>query len=257
MRKLITWRVAEYVEKFYIVKSQRTNYLNITTPLNERYTRTAYPFLGPGNKVCLLPQGVITSHDRGLKVLLGINGVKYAVSIATKHNQPYSRYSLLGFGGYCKVQINEEKIVRFGLDVISIADQEVLSLPPSETNMSTNWSLPLASLFLPFSILGILIFFFLSLRRKLRGRTICEVFILCLGVSWLITTLAINFSFCTGERCTRMKPKLPETTSDKYVGFGLKEDPPFVLYTSLPLAGAEILQHLFKSSSDFFMWKPQ
>ena len=114
---------AEYVTSY---KSLRTNYLNITTQLNALYTRTAYLLLGPGNKTVLLPQ-VLTSHDRGVKVLLGINGVKYAVSTVAKHNQPYTRYSLLGFGGYCKVQINDEKTVHFGLDVISASDKAVIS----------------------------------------------------------------------------------------------------------------------------------
>ena len=40
--------------------------------------------------------------------------------------------------------------------------------------------------------------------------------------------------------------------SNKYFSFEPVEDPPFVLYTSLPLAGAEILQHIFMNSSDFF-----
>ena len=43
-----------------------------------------------------------------------------------------------------------------------------------------------------------------------------------------------------------------DITSNKYFSFEPVEDPPFVLYTSLPLAGAEILQHLFENSSDFF-----
>lgn len=43
-----------------------------------------------------------------------------------------------------------------------------------------------------------------------------------------------------------------DITSNKYSGFEPVEDPPFVLYTSLPLVGAEILQHLFENSSDFF-----
>ena len=239
---------AEYVTSY---KSLRTNYLNITTQLNSRYTRTAYLFLGPGNKIDILPQ-VMTSHDRGLKVLLGINGVKYAVSIVTKHDQPYSRYSFLGFGGYCKVQINDEKTIRFGLDVLSVFDNEFLFSSSSETNMPTDWSL-LADLFLPFNILGILLFFYLQLRRKLLGRTIFKLSILFFGVFWLITTLAINFSFCSGEICVWRRPRTPKTTSnEKNVVFDAKEDPPFVLYTSLPLAGAEILQHLFRSSSDFF-----
>jgi len=41
-------------------------------------------------------------------------------------------------------------------------------------------------------------------------------------------------------------------TSNRYISFEPVEDPPFVLYTSLPFAGAEVLQHLIKDSSDFF-----
>lgn len=231
-------------------KSTRTNYLNITTPLNARYTRTAYLFVGPGNKVDL-PQ-VVTAHDRGLKLSLGINGMNYVVSIATRHNQPYARYSFLGFGGYCKVQVNNEKTVRFGLDVISFSDEEVLILSPSETSsVTTSWNL-LASLFLPFSVLGMLLFFYVQLRCKRLGLTVCEMLVWCLGVSWLIITLAINFSFCSGEGCAWEEPNIPEAISNKGVTFEPIEDPPVVVYTSLPLAGAKLLQHLFKNSSDFF-----
>ena len=38
------------------LKLVRTSYLNITTPLNAQYTRTAYLFLGPGNIVDLVPK---------------------------------------------------------------------------------------------------------------------------------------------------------------------------------------------------------
>ena len=233
------------------LKSVRTNYLNITTPLNAQYTRTAYLFLGPGNRVDLVPK-VFTLNDHGLKLSLRINGVDYVVSIATKHNQPYDRYSFLGFGGYCKVQINARKSVRFGLDVISVSEMEVVAnLSPTRTSMTITYS-SLASLFLPFSVLGTLLFVYLQLRRKLIGRTTCQVFIWCLGITWLFTTLVFNFGFCTGERCPWIYTAKGGITSNRYVSFEPVEDPPFVLYTSLPLAGAEVLQHLIKDSSDFF-----
>ena len=238
---------AKYFSKF---KSMGTNYLNITTPLNARYTRTAYLFLGPGDKVDLLPQ-VVTAHDRGVKLSLRVNGVNYAVSLATKHNKPYARYSFLGFGGYCKVEIGDNRTLRFGLDVVSLAEKEVLILPPNETNTPTVWNV-LSSLFLPFVISVLLLFLYLQLRRKLLRRTLCEVLVVCLGVSWLITILVVNFSFCSGGGCAWKKPKQPETTADSHVAFEPVEIPPFVLYSSLPLAGSEILQHLFKNSSDFF-----
>ena len=236
-------------------KSMRTNYLNITTPLNGRYTRTAYLFLGPGNRMDLAPR-VSTSHDLGLKVSLTINGVDYVASIATKHNQPYRRYNFLGFGGYCKVQIDAKKTVRFGLDAISVSDKQVVAdFSPTETNTLVSWS-SLTSLILPCSILGILVFLYSQLRRKLIGRKSCQLFVWCFGISWLFTTLAINFSFCTGERCPWMNTTKHEITSNKYTSFEVVEDPPFVLYTSLPLAGAEIVQHLFSNSSDFFNVEP-
>ena len=236
-------------------KSGITNYLNITTALNARYTRTAYLFLGPGNRIDLAPK-VFTLNDHGLKVSLRISGVDYVVSISTRHNQPYDRYSFLGFGGHCKVQINARKTVRFGLDVISISEREgVADLSPTEhawTNTPINRS-SLAYLFVSFSIVGILFIHFFSRRRHiLIGRPTCRMFTVCLGISWLFTTLVINFSFCTGERCPWMTSAKQDITNNKYSGFEPVEDPPFVLYTSLPLAGAEILQHLFENSSDFF-----
>ena len=231
-------------------KSLRTNYLNITTPLNARYTRTAYLFLGPGNSIDLVPK-VLTLNDHGLKMSLRISGVDYVVSIATKHNQPYERFSFLGFGGHCKVQVNARKTVRFGLDVISVSEKDVVAdLPRTQTNTPINSS-SLASLFLPFSVVGILLFFYLQLRHKLIVRTTCRMLICCLVISWLFATLVFNFGFCTGERCPWMYTTNHDITSNKYISFEPVEDPPFVLYTSLPLAGAEILQQLFMNSSDF------
>ena len=236
-------------------RSLRTNYINITTPLNARYTRTAYLFLGPGNRIDLVPK-VLTWHDHGFKVSLRISGADYVVSIATKHNQPYDRYSFLGFGGYCKVQINAKKTVRFGLDVISVFEKEVAAdVSPTQINMPINWR-SLASLFLPFSIAGTLLFFYLKLQRKLLGRTTCQVVIWCLGIMWLFTTLVINLSFCVGERCPWMTSAQHKITSNNYISFEPMEDPPFVLCTSLPLVGAEILRHLFTNSSDFFNVEP-
>ena len=232
-------------------KSLRTNYINITMPLNARYTRTAYLFLGPGNRIDLVPK-VLTWHGYGLKVSLRISGIDYVISIATKHNQPYGRYSFLGFGGFCKVQINARKTVRFGLDVITLLERKVVAdLSPTQINTPIDW-ISLASSFPPFSIAGILLFFYLKLRRKLRGRTTCQVFIWCLGITWLFITLVIHFSFCTAERCPWMTTSKHKIISNNYITFEPMEDPPFALYTSLPLAGAEILQHLFKNSSDFF-----
>ena len=232
-------------------KSVTTNYLNITTSLNARYTRTAYLFLGPENKLDLAPK-VFTLSDHGLKVSLRISGIDYVVFIATKHNQPYDRYSFLGFGGYCKVQINARKTVRFGVDVISVSEKEVVAeLSPTQTNTPTDRG-SLVFLFVFFSIVGILLFFFSGRRRILIRRPSCRMFIVCLGISWLFTTLLINLSSCTGERCPWMTSTKHDITSNKYISFEPVEDPPFVLYTSLPLAGAEILQHLFENSSDFF-----
>ena len=232
-------------------KSTTTNYLNITTTLNARYTRTAYLFLGPGNRFDIAPK-VLTLNDHGLKMSLRIGGVDYVVSIATKHNQPYDRYSFLGFGGHCKVQINARKTVRFGLDVISVSEKEVVAdLSPTQTNTIINQS-SLAYLLVSFSIVGILLIFFSRRPRILIGRPTCRMFIACLGISWLFTTLVINFNFCTGQGCPWMTSTKHDITSNKYISFEPVEDPPFVLYTSLPLAGAEILKHLFENSSDFF-----
>ena len=232
--------------------SFRTHYLNITTPLNVRYTRTAYLFLGPGHRVDQLPQ-VVTGHDHGVKISVIVNGVRYHVSIATKHNQPYSRYEFLEFGGYCKVEIREKRsrTVRFGLDVMSSADEEVLILIPRETNSHTTWNV-LSTLFLPFIVSIVLLYLYLQLRKKILRHNLCDVFVICLGMSWLITIMAIHISFCVGEGCDLKIPKVTETSRESRVLSEVQEVPPFVLFTSLPLAGAEILEHLFKNSTNFF-----
>ena len=118
-----------------------------------------YLFLGSGNRIALVPK-VVTLHDHGLKVSIRISGVDYVVSIVTKHNQPYDRYNFLGFGGFCKVQINARKTVRFGLDVIPVSVKKVeADLSLTHTNAPINWIF-LLSMFLPFSIIGILVFFY-------------------------------------------------------------------------------------------------
>lgn len=64
----------------------------------------------------------------------------------------------------------------------------------------------------------------------------------------MVLTFTVNFDLCTGIDCSWTKPIEPKD----HTNFEPKEDPPFVLYTSLPLAGSEILHHLFKNTSDFF-----
>ena len=248
----VYWSNLEYGKKSLVqatdyvagYKSMKTNYLNVTTPLRARYTRTAYLFLGPGNRV-ELPK-VITAHDRGLRLLLSINEVKYVVSVATKHSLPYTRYSFLGFGGFCKVQINDRKTVRFGLDVVSASDAD--ALPRGDADFSVIWSI-LASLSFTFCVSCTLLLFYLRLRRRF-GLTICKVVVWIFIALWLVVTFTINFDLCTGDNCSWTDPIEPKITNE-YTDFEPVEDPPFVLYTSLPLAGSEILHYLFKNTSDF------
>ena len=235
-------------EHFTGHKSMKTNYLNVTTPLEARFTRTAYLFLGPGNRL-EIPR-VLDSHDDGLKLLLRVNETKYVVSIATQHNQPYSRYNFLGFGGFCKVQINNNKTIRFGFDVISASDTDKASLSPNGANFSVIWSLH-ALLFLTFSISCTLLLFYCQVRHKMIRRSICKLVVCSLAALWVIVTIVINFDLCTGEGCPWTEAIELKTVND-HANFEPKEDPPFVLYTSLPLAGSEILHYLFKNTSDFF-----
>ena len=246
----VYWSNLEYGKKSLVqageylagVKYAKTNYLNITTSLNARLSRTAYLFLGPGNKV-ELPR-VITSHDVGLTLLLRVNDVKYIVSIATEHSLPYTRYTFLGFGGFCKVQISDNKTVRFGLDVIHASDTVASS---SDAKYSVVWSL-FALLFFLFCISCTLLLFYLQLWRTMIRLTSCKVVLWSLLLLWLVLTFTVNFDLCTGIDCSWTKPIEPKD----HTNFEPKEDPPFVLYTSLPLAGSEILHHLFKNTSDFF-----
>lgn len=238
-------QVGRYVAGY---KSMKTNYLNVTTSLESRITRTAYLFSGPGNRV-EFPQ-VVASHVHGLKLLLRVNGVKYIISIATNHRFPYSRYNFLGFGGFCKVQVNENKTVRFGLDVIHASDTVVLNQVSNSTDLSFIGNL-LASLFFIFCISCTILLFCLQLRRKMIGLSICKVVLWSFVLLWVVLTFAINFDLCTGINCTRKEPIKIKITNENN-SFEPTEVPPFVLYTSLPLAGSEILYYIFKNTSDFF-----
>ncbi|XP_067054512.1 dermatan-sulfate epimerase-like protein [Acropora muricata] len=228
-------------------KSIRTNFINITTQLGPRVTRTAYLFLGPGEKVDA-PQ-VIASREHGLKLLLTINDIKYVVSIATKHDSPYLRYNFLGFCGFCKVQIGDKKVVRFGLDTV-LADERSKSTISSEAYLSVIWKF-LGSLFFIFCISVSVFLFCLQLRSRVVGLTMLKVILGSAILLWLVLTLSINFDFCRGKHCLIAKPKeiLNENRENNLEPFG---DLPFVLYTSLPLAGNEIVHYIFKNASDFF-----
>ena len=222
-------------------KSMKTNYLNVTTPLEAHITRTAYLFLGPGNSI--EPAEVLHSHELGLKLLLTVNRVKYLVSIATQHNQPYSRYKFLGFGGFCKVRINNSKTIRFGLDVIS--KSEVVDLTESPNGVKWPiWSI-FPTLCLIFGVSSTFFLFYYQLRHKLIGRNIRKTVFLGLLAIWIILTFVINIDLSlTG-------PIQMKFTKDNE-NFEPEETPPLVFYTSLPMAGSEILHYLFKNTSDFF-----
>ncbi|XP_068724753.1 dermatan-sulfate epimerase-like protein [Montipora capricornis] len=229
-------------------KSTVTNYINITTHLGSRVTRTAYLFLGPGNRVDSLR--LLASHEYGLKLLLKINDVKYIVSIATKHGSPYTRYLFLGFGGFCKVRINDSKTVRFGVDTVFAAASVASNSASSGTDLSIIWRL-LASLSLVFCVSCSLLLFCLKLQGKILGLTTFKVVLSSLMLLWVVLTFKVNFDLCTGKNCLRTLPSGTLNRNGEN-DFEPKEDPPFVLYTSLPLAGNEILHYIFKNASDFF-----
>ncbi|EDO35440.1 predicted protein, partial [Nematostella vectensis] len=99
---------------------RQTFFVNITTPLKEKYTRAAYLFLGPGQEVRELR--MLSTSDHGVHITVTVNGVKYTVAIATKHRLAYTRFRWLGFGGYAKLRIqrsNRDRTIRFGLNSLN------------------------------------------------------------------------------------------------------------------------------------------
>ena len=77
------------------------------------------------------------------------------------------------------------------------------------------------------------------------GRNIRKTVFLGLLAIWIILTLVINIDLTlTGP----IEMKFTKNNEN----FEPEETPPLIFYTSLPMAGSEILHYLFKNTSDFF-----
>ena len=224
---------------------RKTNYVNITTPLTARHTRAVYLFAGPGDDIGALH--VTSVGDQGVRVTLSLNGVKHTVSIATKPFEPYARYDFLGFGGFAKVKVDDKRTVRLGLDVLNSSRRSIY-LADSSQSMANVTSPMLLSVV----ILIVFVFFFLQLERKIPLRGFWRGVLLILGLLWCVVSMATYSYFCSQGGCVwrqlAVSVKLPKFLSS----VELPEVPPLVVYTSLPLAGAELGKHLFQDNTDFF-----
>ena len=241
-------RAQNYFSDF---KGLTTNYLNVTTPLTARIVRASYLFSGPGNDV-ERPQ-VVVSNDHGIILSVTINRKRYVVSIATRHNLPYSRYRFLGFGGFGKVQVGENETVRFGVDVITVSSSDGWRANPDAGSTLASWHF-LMSITLLVSALVVFFFLYCQLWHKFSSRRlICKVLVSFLGILWVATTVKIHFNLCGGQTCS-----LTDSRETAWPVHGRRllldsaKNPPFLLYTSLPLAGSEILEQLFNNNTDFF-----
>ncbi|XP_072114333.1 dermatan-sulfate epimerase-like protein [Mobula birostris] len=226
-------------------KKRWTQFINVTFALRGPVTRMAFLFHGPSVRVsdCRFLEDAST----GLKVALTINDTPVVVWLATRHDDPSSRFSYLGFGGYAKVE-EPHQVTRFGLGTVSVAAQTP-SLSRSYPGPTAKVvAVAAAAAGMPCLALGLAAArscLSLSFGRLLRLAMLA-------AISLWLAELAALWAACRLPLCSgggeegEPVPASPSLQWDQALG----RMPPLVI-TSLPGSGAEILRHLFSDVADF------
>lgn len=258
-----TKSTAEIGDRNFNVKLKKiqTSFLNISTPLYSKYTRVAYLFAGPGNEIASLR--INSAQDHGLYITVVVNERRYTVALVTKHALPLVRYRWLGFGGFGKVNVEEKrgsgenefiqrKVIQFGIDVINKTQHKPTKRrpPPPDTSNSV------FTLFIPAAVVCAMLFFYFQLTRIVKfHRFSMKCFVLLLLVVYGVLSLAEFLKGCSKHtRCFWTPTVRHQRELYGFVGETKQEQPPFVVYTSLPWAGSELMGELFKTNSDFFQF---
>lgn len=244
-------------------KNGKTNFVNITTPLHDKYTRVAYLFAGPGNDIKSLR--ISNTQDHGVHVSTVINRVRYAVAVVTKHALTTVRFDWLGFGGFAKVTIDKAgqrgsgvkaKTIRF---VAGAANETKKAFMRRKRHLheAPEHGHSILLLLVPTLSFLSLLFCYLKVVRKLTSRFYFKIVIVFLLIAYVLVAIVEFLHGCTSlDSCLWNLSPSKIVLNNRYQNAFLRavnrQSPPFVVYTSLPWAGGEILGELFKNSDDFF-----
>ena len=239
-------------------KKVNSSFVNITTffPPEARFVRVAYLLTGPGENVQAFT--VKGAGDEGVHVTVIVNNKEYRVAIVTKHNSLQTRYKFLNFGGFAKVD-TKDLVVRFGLDIVTQWNKsdfrEVKRIgffPKSKITFSG----PL--ILLPLSVMSAAVFFLQQFHLSSMSKKIMFFLSLFLCIVSLIVyfncrewNYVLSSVYIKG---TTLRKPVKEVNIRKSTAHACTQHPPFVMYTSLPFSGVELLDVLFKNTTDFFRY---
>lgn len=238
-----------------------TSFLNISTPLYGKYTRVAYIFAGPGNDIVSLR--MTSAQDHGVYITAVVNSLRYTVALVTKHALPLVRFRWLGYGGFGKVNIEEKcnrcggqyiqrEVIQFGLGAFNKTQRKPTKRRRSYRPKDNTKSVFI--LFFPPAVVSSMLFLYFQLFRVVKFRFSIKCFVFALLLVYCVTSSVAFFKGCSkGSWCVIWSPTVRHQRElYGFVGDTKRQQPPFVVYTSLPLAGSELFSELFNSNSDFF-----
>ncbi|KAM9775015.1 dermatan-sulfate epimerase-like protein [Syngnathus typhle] len=222
-------------------KKRWTQYVNVTFPITDSVSRTAYVFHGPYVKVSNCK--FIDSSTNGVRLSLTINGTETIVSIATNYKDIGARSAYLGYGGHCKVE-DPYRITRFGLGTQAASKQTTGDNRLFDFAFTLN-AMAALSLCAVAALLAMQRKFYdvcFRLRRLMRYALLAILFLWIGGL--LFVSNSCDRLLCGVKWKSQVEPQV-RPQEQRQVAL------PTVLIASLPGSGAEILKHLFYNSSDF------
>lgn len=231
------------VEQVAEFKKRWTQFINVTFSMDRGVSRVAYLMHGPFVKVsdCRF----VDDSKNGVKLSVTLNDTETIVSIATNYKDVGARHSYLGFAGFAKAE-NKHRIIRFG--------QGVQVLPSQVIKYSTfNFSFMVNAVAVWVLCFAVAVF---TIKRKFNvsSRKLIRCTVVSVLLFWVLELLVTSHR-CQEVLCGIMWRDLrvseEAVTRSTYPPERTPDALPFIIVTSLPGSGAEILQPLFDNSSDF------
>ncbi|XP_026857013.2 dermatan-sulfate epimerase-like protein [Electrophorus electricus] len=227
------------VEQVAEFRKRWTQFINVTFPMDNSVSRVVYLMHSPFVKVsdCRF----IDNSINGVRLSVTLNDTETTVSIVTNYKDIGARHSYLGFAGFAKAE-SKHQIIRFGQGILTLPTQ-------SPKNSSFDFGLLINSITMWTVCFAVL---FSTIKRKLNllfSKLVHFALIIVL-VFWVLKLLVMSRD-CEKAFCALTWQDSHASEEETTLPGSTPETLPFIIITSLPGSGAEVLQHLFGNSSDF------
>ncbi|XP_066508661.1 dermatan-sulfate epimerase-like protein [Hoplias malabaricus] len=233
------------VEQVAEFKKRWTQFINVTFSMESSVSRVVYLMHGPFVKVsdCKFTD----MSKNGVKISVTLNDTETTVSIATNYKDIGARHSYLGFPGFAKAE-DKHRVIRFGQGIQIITSQESQEKRDSTFDFGFMFSI-IAVWIICFVVV------FLTMKKMLNVpfSKILRFILISVLFLWVLELLVMSRS-CGDVLCGMawQDMRVSNEVVTRTTILNLTPGPlPFIIITSLPGSGAEILQHLFDNSSDF------